>query len=560
MRMSNNDFKKSNDKKAKDVDQFWNIDFMLPPKKTVSAFTRDTETVEINIVQGSANNNSGTIIPKKGTVNPGTIKNNTSEPIFKYKPDNPLIRSVAVWHWPSKYSFYERFRSDAIKYFSISGSNCAFTPFFSYMPQYLQLNREQRSYYLWWRENVRNRVWLKTEYSYIYLYIYEIINLPDFVSPAKGLESLCDIWLAYRAQFPKLDRYLIEWICDYCLVNMMDPPYSKLAPIMGAILDGASFKEFYLRTEDKSVKPYAVALLNFAANYNWRTSKFYNAETSDLFEKHIYGAFLSAVEKLSVTDRRFIADEKNLIPARLTRDAYSGSLCAYNIKRRIDVEYSSCVRSPELRMLVTDLIKCAENQVRILLGVKNRFSTSSLTEEMKNCIIQYFEPFVIKKKKKAEEVPEYMKLYEAVSYDLSPESALDIEKQSWNVTNRLISAFDEDENETAEDDIAENEKINNPTEDSIASGSNEKDDINAIMIKNKLIPQAVIKGLAVVAVSSDAFIEWAKNNNMLPDTAAEMINEALYDIIGDIVIECSEGVYVLIGDYIAEIEDILKTI
>ena len=41
-----------------------------------------------------------------------------------------------------------------------------------------------------------------------------------------------------------------------------------------------------------------------------------------------------------------------------------------------------------------------------MLGVKNRFSTSSLTEEMKNAILEYFEPFKPKKKAKEPEIPE----------------------------------------------------------------------------------------------------------------------------------------------------------
>ncbi|MHB1151995.1 MAG: TerB N-terminal domain-containing protein [Eubacteriales bacterium] len=546
--MANSDFKNSNKKKADDSDPFWDIDFMLPPKKTTAAFSRDTEAVEIDVAHDPAAVNAGSVIPKKGTAKPESAKSLTSEPICTYKPENPLISKVSVWHWPSKYSFYERFRADAIKYYSLIGSECPFTAFFSYMPQYMQLNSEQRAYYLWWRDNVRNRIWLQTDYSYVFLYIYEIINLPDLISPVKGLELLCDIWLAYRTQFPKLDRYLTEWVCDFCLVNLMEPPYMRLAPIMGAVLDCASFKEFYLKTNGNSIKPYAVALLNFATNYNWRSGKFYNAETAELFDKHIEGAFFSAVSKLSATDSRFTAGDKIIMPARLTRDAFAGSLCAYNIKRRIDVEYSSCTRSPELRMLVTDLIKCAENQVRIILGIKNRFSTSSLTEEMKNSIIEYFEPYKMKKKAREDEVPEYMKLYEAAARELSPDSALDIEKRSWDVTSRLVDAFAEvkDGEESFPAKVAMIETV---SEGEVISDAVEEPD---------LISSLVREGLNVIADGGNKFSEWAFNNNMMPDTAAEMINEALYDMIGDIVLENNGSGYSIIEDYMPEIGDIIK--
>lgn len=542
MCMADSDFKNDNNKKADGVDPFWDIDFMLPPKKTTAAFSRDTDATLIDVAQGPVKNNPRAVIPKKGAPKTELAKSYTADPICSYKPENPLIRKVSIWHWPSKYLFYERFRADAIKYYPLTGSECMFTAFFSYMPQYMQLNHDQRAYYLWWRDNVRRCIWLQTDYSYIFLYIYEIINLPDFISPAKGLELLCDIWLAYRGQFPKLDRYLTEWVCDFCLVNIMDPPYSRLAPIMGAVLDCASFKEFYLKTGDGSQKPYAAALLNFASNYNWRTSKFYNSETADLFEKHIFGAFISAVDRLSAKDARFAAGEKNMIPAHLTRDAYAGSLCAYNIKRRIDIEYSSITRSPELRMLVTDLIKCAENHVRVILGVKNRFSTSSLTDEMKGVIAEYFEPFKPKKKPKEPEVPEYMKLYEPKADELSPDSALVIEKRSWDVTSRLVDAFSEEE---------DSEDITGPKDDDIpATEQSENADT---------IPPLIKEGLNIISGKGGAaFAEWAKTNNMLPDAAAEMINEALYDRVGDIVLEDKGGGYVIIEDYLSDITDIIN--
>lgn len=559
--MEDNDFKKSNTKKDGNSDHFWDLDFMLPPKKTTAVFSRDTEAVLIDVADGQDKTEPYTSIPRLGTPKPESAKDKAAEPIFSYKPDNPLINKVSVWHWPSKYSFYERFRADAIKYYSLTGSECGFVPFFSYMPQYMQLNREQREYYLWWRENARRNNWIKTDYSYIYLYIYEIINLPDFIAPAKGLEMLCDVWLACRAQFPKLDRYLTEWVCDYCLVNMMDPPYNRLTPVMGAVLDCASFKEFYLKTGEGTQKPYLIALLNFASNYNWRQSKFYNDETAELYEKHIEGAFLYTMEKLADSDRRFKAGEKNIVPAKLTRDAFSGSLCAYNIKRRVDIEYSSCTRSPELRMLVTDLIKCAENHVRALLGIKNRFSVSSLSEKMKSAMAEYFEPFRPKKKPKEPPVPEYMALYESKSDGLSPENALNIERSSWSVTNRLVDAFDaESEPEEAPEEIKESVE------------SKETEEMQAVPGKSEAAPPAadsnndgsaiaaqVKEGLSVICDKGGTdFAKWANSVNMLPDAAAEMINEALYDIIGDIVLEDNGGVYALIEDYRSDIEEIIN--
>ena len=64
--------------------------------------------------------------------------------ICGYTPErNPLIKKVTVKSWDAKYSFYGRFRSDALKYAGINGSPCGKVPFFSYTPQYSQLTDDQ---------------------------------------------------------------------------------------------------------------------------------------------------------------------------------------------------------------------------------------------------------------------------------------------------------------------------------------------------------------------------------------------------------------------------------
>ena len=49
-------------------------------------------------------------------------------------------------------------------------------------------------------------------------------------------------------------------------------------------------------------------------------------------------------------------------PAKIVRDAFCGSLCARNVKRRLEVEYLSHSRSQEQRLYITDIVKHAENR------------------------------------------------------------------------------------------------------------------------------------------------------------------------------------------------------
>lgn len=582
------------DKKS---DGFWDMDFMLPPKKTFSAFSKDTDTVEID-VSPDPGKKTGQAIPKRGSVRVNSYK---AEPIVAYKPENPLVKSISVWRWPSKYTFYERFRADAVKYYFRSGSECPYDSLFSYMPQYMQLRPSQLSYYLWWRENARAGKWLAADYSYILLYIYEIINLPDFISPAQGLKLLCGVWLAYRDKFPKLDRCMCEWICDYCCINMLPPPLETLRPALGAIYEFSTFREFFVRPDGGD---FSSALLSLGCSYNWRQSKFYNDDTAGLFETHIPAAFSYVSSRMALKDKRFSPDGDSMPAVKLTRDAYSGSLCAYNIKRRIDIEYFACSRSPELRMLITDIVKYSENQVRALAGIKSRFSAATLGDEVKGWINEYFEPFRQSKKPRRDAEPEYMRLYDAPSTGFTPGNAFGIEQRSWTVTEKLVDAFSESEapapavngiEADAEKNAAQDTSNYNRTglETDADASDDANDGIETILETNaEALSDADINGktdadddietdLETDDAGTDAdnsggsspareglrllldgdrggFALWAKSLNMLPESAAEMLNDSFYDALGDICVEDDGDGFSIVEDYRAELESLIR--
>ena len=142
------------------------------------------------------------------------IKKRTEEPelLSSYSPENTFIDSVKIYSWPTKYTFYERFRVDAEKYYNLKREETAPVKYFSYMPSYIQMSMRQREWYFYWRDCVRNKKYIPTDSSYILLYVYEIINLSDIVPAKKGLELICDIWENYRKSYTKLDKFLAEWV------------------------------------------------------------------------------------------------------------------------------------------------------------------------------------------------------------------------------------------------------------------------------------------------------------------------------------------------------------
>ncbi len=549
-----------NDNKRKNIgdDEFWSIDYMMPPKRNLASFSKDTDTAEIDIppVGNSVRRDAAVSISERRAniadrnipVRPASeLLKPRSLASFTYSPENRLISSITVTEWDSKYTFYRKFRLDAEKYFDKRGSECVFVPIYLTIPQYSLMKPEQLHYYFWWRSNVRNGVYLESAYGYILTYIYEIINLPELIKPENGLDMLTDIWLAYRDKFWKLDTYLCEWVCDYCCIHRLSPPLDKLRPILGVIYTFASFKEFYSEYSSDGNESYWCALLNIGSDCNWRKSKFYTPETADIFDKHMKGAFIYAAERLAVTDSRFVNSHENGLTSTIVRPSYSEALCVYDIKRRITVEYTAVSRSPELRRMVEVIIKISENNIRAILGKKSRYQIPPEYSYLKKLVDEYFVPVrasLRQSSKTPPPEPEYMKLYDAPSTGITPENAKSIEESSWSVTEILVDAF---EDNTPGTNSGDNGPLCDDTPEIIQSVENREAGHDDSLIYDRAL-------LCLLKGDRSGFAEIANDSNMMQDSLCEGINEVMYDIIGDICIED----YKVIDDYITDVTEYLK--
>lgn len=115
---------------------------------------------------------------------------------------------------------------------------------FAYTPQYDQLSQSQLDFYLYFRQLVRSGEYPTVDSSYIFLLLYEIINLPELIPAEKGAEMIARLWKAYRDTYPYLDKYIGEWLCDYCLIRHTAPP-AFVFDFCGEAIQKLSFPEFY---------------------------------------------------------------------------------------------------------------------------------------------------------------------------------------------------------------------------------------------------------------------------------------------------------------------------
>lgn len=537
-----------------EADRFWDLDSILPWKhpKLPTEHTKDTETVTVEVpAEETINENasSAKTIPLREQMT-HIPQNDVNTPLSEYVSENPFIGSVKILHWPSHYTFYERFRRDALRYFDRQGVECHHVPFFSYMPQYAQLDVNQRAWYFYLRDCIRRGETPRCDMSYIMLLIYEIINLPDRIQPEEGLTLLCRIWLSYRREYPRLDRYLVEWVCDYCLINRLQPPNKVLKDIIPDIMKAATFKEFYIASgaDEQADARLVSMLIAFSSNYYYKSSKYITPENEPLFDRHINGAFLYTYRRLAGIDPRFDTTKNQAVKVRFTRDAYLGALCSYHVKRRIEIEYFAFSRSPELRMVTTDIIKCAENHIRSYLGIKSRLSCPSVGNAIKAVIDEYFEHANMKRKRKTQaelERENYERFYETRSHTLSTDAAFEIERKSWAVTELLEQAFAES-----------NESVNTPPTTDSAVVTDEDTAYDTTVQEASNLEPSLEKHAFALLLAGDriGFNALASEQNMLPEALADRLNEMSLDFIGDIAIEIGNGI-TIIEDYREDIEE-----
>ena len=519
-------------------DKMWELDELLPKRKnrgTGYGERKPEEATELSFGYERPGF-SGVAVPKKETA---VQQGDGTE--FEYSPENSLILNVKVKKWPTEYTFYDRFLVDALKYYRSKCGEVPFVPYFSYLPQYNQMNIDQLRYYIYWRHEVSNGNYIQTDYSYIFLYFYELINLETVSTPEKRLAAMCSLLNGYRKRFARLDKYAGEWICDFCLIHKLQPPLELLSDGLSDIMSVVGLREFYIggRNDINDVVLYDFVSRN--NTYDYKKSASYDKKTAELYDKHIIAAAVYAIEKTE-----HIKDGSPLLAKTcVVRSAYNGALCVSGSKKKIEVEYLSLNRSYRFRGMITDLVKCAENHLRASLGVRGRLTVKGLSADAANAVAEYFAQNNIRKPgktaKKSDESTDFRR-YEAESFGIDVNEAERIESGSWELTKRLVGDREEEAEEPAKEPVKEIRQTEEQTAYETLCASLEPHQFKIL----RLISDGKTAEAAV----------FCKSAGILFDAAVSDINDSAFDITGDILIENGK----IIEDYEDELAAALSAV
>lgn len=148
-----------------------------------------------------------------------------------------------------------------------------------YYPTYQSLDDSELRGYFTWRTKARKDIFEDTPLTFIFLYVYELINQIGVTDPFDGFEKLLKIFQHYAIKEPALNHYLQVWLKDYII-------YYDLSK---ELLDygGASSKENAVRIleniADKKTSDIIGAVRQLAPKWLNR-SRFYAAHQKDMDE------------------------------------------------------------------------------------------------------------------------------------------------------------------------------------------------------------------------------------------------------------------------------------
>ena len=95
--------------------------------------------------------------------------------------------------------------------------------FKSYFPTYNAMSDRQLRGYFTWRAQVRRGTIEETSTSFAFLYLYELICGIGVNNPLDGFNKIKAFWDAYRAFEPGIDRFARVWLQDYAVFHGLDP-------------------------------------------------------------------------------------------------------------------------------------------------------------------------------------------------------------------------------------------------------------------------------------------------------------------------------------------------
>lgn len=488
-----------------------------------------------------------------------------------------------------------RFAEEARQYVDLQGEETPFVPFMSYWPTYGVMSESQRSWYFYWRTEVRAERYPDTDLSYLFVHIYELINGIGWQDPEWGYEQLKRLWVNYRERFPQLDVYMQDWLVDYGLVHQVHMSLTEIMDITSGFLpmEISDMELHRLLTSDMS--KLSLKLLSRYYEYDITLSKFYRDQGQLALERYIpqvmvlMESYLQRTRGVGLIDHLQLTQVKS-IKRTLFRKAVYDDTC---YGKSIDLTFVPIGESASFCSWVTRIFRCTENKLRELLGFRGRLRGETLDTEFAQVIERYLDKVFATEQEELKEKPTVRIDLEKLTV-LQQESdyvreALMIDEQEYSedkfvpdnqhlnqhegmqvTEEHTLSKIDEVKTTLLSEDfnVQHTTEILEPYDSSIDMKSKEEDfilkwedssiaelDDEWILFADELAPRHVQAIYALLGDEPDReLVQVAERNGTMPTLLLDEINDAAMETIGDLLIDNDR----IVPEYITVFEHVKR--
>ena len=269
-------------------------------------------------------------------------------------------------------------------------------PFMQYWPTYESMDAAQQQWYFYWRAQLRQGKRLPTDLSYLFVHIYEVINMIGFDSPGAAFKHLDAFWRTYRQLQPKLDRYLPDWIADFIVIHKLAPNaldwYSEVSKVTDA-LDLNFALETWVNSGD-SFEALPDGTLFALAKYNPTKSKFYKQFAESTGLRQGYRKALLAIDEATRKDHGKTLFQLHQPERRqvIRRAPFASAVHAYPGTAIEIAAIRAWTEVEPLSGALNSIIKHADNVLRGQAGYRYRVRGIQLTEASKSIIEAALQP------------------------------------------------------------------------------------------------------------------------------------------------------------------------
>ena len=278
----------------------------------------------------------------------------------------------------------------AKRYVDRTVTNAEPVPFQEYWPSYVSMDEAQQQWYFYWRSQLRQGNRLPTDLSYLFVHIYEVINLIGFESPQEGFRYLDGFWRYYRQLQPKLDRYLPDWIADFIVLHELAPNaldwYIEVSKVTNATDQDFAIEAWVSSGGDFDAL--SNEIIFELANYNPTKSKFHKQHIESIRLDLAYKRALQAVDDATRKEQGKTLFQIHQPEHRraIRRAPFESAVHAYP---RTEIEIASVhfwSNVAPLGAMLNSIVKYADNILREQAGYKYRVRGIQLTRQYKSTI------------------------------------------------------------------------------------------------------------------------------------------------------------------------------